>query len=77
MIPRWKIAVVTWLGIYPSLVLILTLVRPLIVSFPFLIETLVLTLVLVPLMTFVVMPLLTGWFSGWLHSPSPIRVENP
>ncbi len=77
MIPRWKIAVVTWLGIYPSLVLILTLVRPLIARLPFLIETLALTLVLVPLMTFAVMPLLMGWFGGWLRGPTPITVENP
>jgi antibiotic biosynthesis monooxygenase (ABM) superfamily enzyme len=52
--PRWKVAVVTWLGIFPT-VLVLFL-------------TVAITALVVLLMTWVVAPQLTRWLRGWLHS---------
>jgi antibiotic biosynthesis monooxygenase (ABM) superfamily enzyme len=64
--PRYKLAVINWLAIFPLITLILWLSRPLMAGFPLWTTTLVVTLVLVPLMTFLVMPLMLRIFARWL-----------
>lgn len=65
--PRYKMAVVTWLAVFPLITAIFILFRPVLSQLPFLLRTLVLTLVMVTLMTYVVMPRMTRLFSFWLY----------
>jgi antibiotic biosynthesis monooxygenase (ABM) superfamily enzyme len=65
--PRYKMALVTWLAVFPLITAILLLFGPLLSQLPMLMRTLVLTGVMVTLMTYVVMPRLTRLFSSWLY----------
>jgi antibiotic biosynthesis monooxygenase (ABM) superfamily enzyme len=65
--PRWKMAVATFLGVFPvAMVLSLTL-GPLIRSWPFLISNAVFNACVVTLLTWVVMPLVTRILHRWLQ----------
>ena len=66
--PRWKVAVVTWLGIFPTVLALFLTVAPLMADWPLIPRTLVLTALVVILMTWVVAPRLTRWLAGWLHA---------
>jgi len=65
--PRWKTAVLIWLAIYPSITLLMLLFGDLLAQLPMPLRTLVLTVVLVPLMVFVLLPRLQKLFAGWLR----------
>ena len=65
--PRYKMAIVTWLAVFPLITVILVLFGPLLGLLPMLLRTLVLTAVMVSLMTYVIMPRLTRLFSFWLY----------
>jgi antibiotic biosynthesis monooxygenase (ABM) superfamily enzyme len=65
--PRYKMAVVTWLAVFPLITAIFVAFEPLLNQLPMLLRTLVLTVVMVVLMTYVVMPRLTRLFSFWLY----------
>jgi uncharacterized protein len=65
---RWKMAVIIWMGIYPTTTLVLWLMSPFITEFPLPIKTLCLTLVVVPIMAFTILPMLTKAFRRWLQS---------
>ena len=67
--PRYKMVLVTFLGIYPLVLLVLLVVNPLLASWPFLLRTSVSTGAMVCLMTYVVMPLWTRLFKKWLYAP--------
>jgi antibiotic biosynthesis monooxygenase (ABM) superfamily enzyme len=64
--PRYKQAVITWLGVYPILTVTLALLGPTMKGWPLPLQTLLVTLLLVPLLTFVIFPLLNRAFRGWL-----------
>jgi len=68
--PRMKMAVVTWLGIFPTVSFFLWFVLPWLQPLPFLPRTAILTALIVATMTWVVMPRLTRLLRGWL-SPAP------
>lgn len=63
---RYRQAVVTWLAIYPLITVILLLVGPALAELSIYLRTLVVSVTLVVLMTYVVMPYMTRWFAGWL-----------
>jgi len=63
---RWKMAVLTWLGIFPTVSLLLYAVAPLLADLPFLARTAVITGLAVVMMTWLVMPRLVGLFKPWL-----------
>lgn len=69
--PRHKMVLVTVLGIYPLLILLVPTLRSLLHGLPELIAALVSALILVCLMTYVVMPLLTRLLAPWLFSKPP------
>lgn len=68
--PRWKVAVVTWLGICPTVYVLFLLTGDLLKSWGLLPRTLVLTVAVVAIMTWGVAPQLTRLFRFWLFSPS-------
>jgi uncharacterized protein len=65
--PRYKMAFITWLAIFSLINVITFLFAPILNALPLLIRTFVLTLTLVLLMTYVVMPQMTKLFSKWLY----------
>lgn len=65
--PRYKMAIVTWLAIFILIVIINWLFGSLLASLPMLLRSLILTIVLVALMTYLVMPRMTRLFSWWLY----------
>ena len=64
--PRWRMTLVTWLGIYPTVSAFIWFVGPLLGFLPFLLRTAVLTGLIVLTMTYVVMPRLSRWLKPWL-----------
>lgn len=65
--PKHKLAFITWLGIFPLITGLLIALEPLMQSWPVVARTFVLTAVLVPLMVYVVVPLLSRAFAPWLY----------
>ena len=63
---RARGALLTWIAIWPLITGLLLIGDPLLATLPLPIRTLVLTAILVPLMSFVVMPRLTRWANAHL-----------
>jgi uncharacterized protein len=70
--PAYKMAVVTWLTIFPLITLVVMATAPLVGSLPLVVRLAVTTGVTVPLMTWVVMPRVTRLVHRWLY-PDPGR----
>ena len=65
---RHKMVFLTWLGIYPTITSVLMVLLPVLLPrFPLPVVTLLITAIVVPLMGYVVMPLLVRAFGPWLH----------
>ncbi len=64
---KWKMAVVSWMCIYPLLNVLLFLLTPYLKDHSQLIQTLILTLFLVPIMA-VLLPKVQLYFKDWLHA---------
>ena len=67
--PRYKVAAITWLAIYPALTVTLALLGPVLTPLPLYLRTLVVTVVLVPVMVYVLVPAMQRVFVGWLRPP--------
>ena len=65
--PRYKMAVVTWLAVFPLITTIFLALGSVLNGLPLLLRALVLTVIMVTLMTYVVMPWMTRLFSFWLY----------
>lgn len=64
---KWKMAVIIWLAIYPTITtLFLVFGKYLMLINPLPLRTLCLTVVVVPLMVFVLIPFLQKVFAKWL-----------
>jgi len=64
--PRYKQAIITWLGVYPALTVTLAVLGPAMESWPLPLRTLLVTLILVPALTWVILPLLRRMLWSWL-----------
>jgi uncharacterized protein len=64
--PRYKMLAVTCLAAFPTLNVVNFLLRPL-SALPLLLRTLIGTVILLTLMTYVIMPRMTKLFAGWLY----------
>ena len=74
--PRWKMATVTLLGVYPtSLFLALTLGK-VVHSWSLAVRSLAIAGCMVALLTWVVMPFVTRLLHGWLHSQHEKALEK-
>ncbi len=64
---RWRMTVVSWLGIFPTVALLLTFVAPLLASLPSLLRIAIVTAIVAVLMSYVIMPRLTRLTGKWLR----------
>lgn len=65
--PRWKMAACTLLGVFPTSTLLGLTIGPVTRGWPFPSGTLVFSILMVALLTWVVMPLVTRLLHPWLH----------
>lgn len=65
--PRWKMALVTFAAVYPLSLLLQATAVPLAKSWPLPLRSLVFPIVLVPLLTYVIMPTLSRVLRRWLY----------
>ena len=68
--PRWKVATVTWMGIFPTVLMLFLTIAPLMESWYLVPRVMVITVLVVLIMTWVVAPRLTRWLHPWLHAKS-------
>jgi antibiotic biosynthesis monooxygenase (ABM) superfamily enzyme len=64
--PRHKQAVVTWIGAFGAITAILALLGPMMVTWPLVLRTLLISVLMVVTLTWAVLPLLHRVFRGWL-----------
>ena len=72
---RHKVALLTWIGIYPVITVLLAFLGPRIAPWPLVARTFVLTASAIPLMTWLVMPTVTRLAKPWLQ-PTPTRPHH-
>jgi hypothetical protein len=65
--PRWKMAVATFLGVFPTAMLLNLTLGPAIRPWPFVLGSAAFNASMVALLTWIVMPLATHALHGWLH----------
>lgn len=70
--PKWKTAIVSAIGLYPVISLMPILLKPITTGLPTWLATLVSIALMMPLMTWVIMPQVTRLFKPWLY-PSEAR----
>lgn len=66
--PRWKMAIVTWLGVFPAVLVWSRLLTPRLVQLHPVAVTAVVTIVVVVTLAWGIMPMLTKWLRPWLHA---------
>lgn len=64
---RWKMTLVTLLALYPTSLLITSLLGPHLLGWPAPLRSLAQMCAVVPAMTYLIMPQVTGWLRGWLR----------
>lgn len=65
--PTWKLLVVKWIGLFPTLLLVSYAVQWAPVDPPLWAKLLGETIVLIPLLNYVVTPAMDRLFAGWLN----------
>jgi antibiotic biosynthesis monooxygenase (ABM) superfamily enzyme len=74
--PRWKVAIVTWLGIFPTVYLLFTLLGDVLAPWSLMPRLLLLTVLVVLIMTWGVAPQLTRLFRPWLFPSALARRQG-
>jgi hypothetical protein len=64
--PRHKMALITWLGAYGVITGLLAALNPVMSAWPLPLRTLLLSVLMVITLTWVIIPVLTRTFRGWL-----------
>jgi hypothetical protein len=73
--PRWKMAIVTWLGVWPTVFIISQLVAPHLAQLHPLAASAIITMLVVVGLTWAVMPVLTKRLRPWLRQ-EPVQAIN-
>ena len=73
--PRYKMAITSWLAIYPLVIIILECLNPMLAHLPIPARALIITLIAIPTMTYVLMPRMTRLFARWLYPKIPEHIE--
>ncbi|MFY0651087.1 MAG: hypothetical protein JXQ96_03600 [Cyclobacteriaceae bacterium] len=63
---KWKMALLTWLVIYPSVLTLSTITAIILPHFPLFLRMLMVSMILVSLMTYLIMPNITKLFAKWI-----------
>jgi antibiotic biosynthesis monooxygenase (ABM) superfamily enzyme len=66
--PKWKMSILTWLAVFPGVVLLSKMYHFLFPQLSGVLTTLLVTLTLVPLLTWVLMPNIVKLFKNWIFS---------
>lgn len=66
--PKYKMMAIVWLSIFPLSILINYCLKPFINQLHIIVQIAIISLVLVSIMTYIVMPLMAKLFHRWLHS---------
>ena len=69
--PKWKMTIVSWLALYPAVTLVFVIFGDLLAQVPLLLRTMIVTIVVMGLMSYVLMPRMTKWFKFWLFPDRP------
>jgi antibiotic biosynthesis monooxygenase (ABM) superfamily enzyme len=64
---RWKMALLTWLGVWPTSLFVGTLIGPRLSDFPTFLSSAIVAAVIVVCLTWIVMPALVKLSHSWLH----------
>ncbi|MBV1787129.1 antibiotic biosynthesis monooxygenase [Marinobacterium sp. D7] len=64
--PKYKMTIVSWLALYPTVTLIFFLFGEQLAQVPLLLRTLIVTAVVMVAMSYLLMPRFTRWFAFWL-----------
>jgi uncharacterized protein len=65
--PRYKLAVVVWIAIFPTVAVTLGLLRPFVGHLPIVVQAFVLTVIVVPIAVMLLVPLVSRLLTGWLN----------
>ncbi|NLO78437.1 MAG: hypothetical protein GX097_08140 [Methanomicrobiales archaeon] len=74
--PKYKMAFVSWCAIFPIISLILLYLIPALSSFPLVIRAAVIAAVAIITMTYLMMPIASRIFSGWLYPAPPVVIAD-
>lgn len=66
--PRWKMAVATLAGVFPTSLFLMLAIGPYIITLPVLVRAMVMSVLMVALLTWVVMPNVIRVMKKWLHA---------
>jgi len=75
--PKWKTTLLSWMAIYPAVVGLSYLLRAIGFKAPIPVQALVLTVLVVPLVAFVLAPWLGRRLHGWLHAKRVVPAASP
>ena len=75
--PKWKMAVITWIGIYPTLAVFLNGTAEVMGGLHPLLRLFLNTLMIIPLMTWVILPGLMRLMHGWLFARDDVDDVQP
>ncbi len=65
--PKYRTAVVVWIAIFPTVLLLSTLVARLPLALPRVLSVFVITMISVPLAVYVLLPRLTRFLASWMY----------
>ena len=75
--PRWKMAVATFLGVFPLAMILNLTIGPVIREWPFVLRNAAFNACVVALLSWVVMPVVTRLLHGWLQPQSGTKDKIP
>jgi antibiotic biosynthesis monooxygenase (ABM) superfamily enzyme len=64
---RWKMALLTWLGVWPTSLLVGNVIGPPLATLPYVVSSALVAAVIVVCLTWIVMPTLVKLLKSWLH----------
>jgi len=73
--PKWKEIIVKWLGLFPVILVISYTTKWLGIE-PLWVKLLVETIILVPLLTYAIVPIMKSLFSDWLYAGLDVPEEE-
>ncbi len=66
--PKYKMMIIVWLAVFPLSILLHLLLKPVLGESHIVVQVAVISVIIVALMTYLVMPLMSKLFHRWLHS---------